>query len=182
MRKAVLAAAAALALTTLAACNAEPNNYQDAVDSDRTAREKMTAAINQMRDVHAFLKENAQRYADLVRAKQSEALDAYKIAVDSWIKAEKAYRSLLKDYPDDPKVVNNLANLLYNKVYFGLEADLEEAEALQERAVRMRNTKVFERNLELISELKESVETIRLVEENRKVVNELRNLLEAQQQ
>ena len=183
MRAAVLIPAA-LALLLLAGCGTEKATYNDALDADRGAREKMISALGQMRDAALIAEQGgdviSERDREVIESKKAEAVDAYKTALEDWEKAEGIYLELITEQPEEAVFVNNLGNMIYNKIYCGLEGDLSRAEGLLRTALDMVDREIFRRNLELIEALKSDVETIKLLEENRAIVAELRTLLEAE--
>ena len=181
MRAAILIPAA-LALLLLAGCSAEKATYNDALDADREAREKMISALGLMNDATLIAEQGgdaiSERDQEVIESKRSEAVDAYQTALDSWEEAERIYLELIEEQPEEAVLVNNLGNMIYNKIHLGLEGDIDRAEALLREAIAMVDRDIFQRNLELIEALRSDPETVELLEENRAIVAELRSLLE----
>jgi hypothetical protein len=167
-------------LAGMTSCSPGKKAYEDALDADREAREKMTAAQGLMRDVATIQAQAGDELTEAekqtIETKRAEALDAFKVAQESWADAIATYEQLIADHPEEPVYLNNLANLIYNKSFNGLEADLTRARSLLDKALGMADREIFKRNLELIDELGSNVDTMKTVEDNRAIVAELRRL------
>lgn len=181
MKRIITSTAAVLLLVSLGSCAPGKKGYEDALDTDRQAREKMTTALGLMRDVSTILEQAGSDLTEsengAVESKRAEAIDAFVVALESWEEAVEIYEQLIADYPDEPVYLNNLANLIYNKAHSGLEADLARARDLLEKAIGMTEREIFKRNLALIGELEDNTETQTFVAENREIVAELKQLV-----
>jgi hypothetical protein len=171
-------------LAGMTSCSPGKKVYEDALDADRQAREKMTAAQGLMRDVATIQGQAGDELTEAekqtIESKRAEAIDAFKVAQESWANAIAIYEQLIADHPEEPVFLNNLANLIYNKSLNGLEADLTRARALLDKALGMAEREIFKRNLELIGELESNTDTLKTVEDNRAIVAELRRLAAAE--
>jgi hypothetical protein len=175
-----ISVAAILLLTGLAACAPGEKAYENALDADRQAREKMITAQGLMRDVATIQQQAGAELTEsertAIESKRAEAVEAFKVAQESWVNAIAIYEQLIADYPEEPVYLNNLANLIYNKAHNGLEADLTKARELLNKALGMAERETFKRNLELIGELESNEDMRKTVEENRALVTELNRL------
>lgn len=173
----------ALALAVAAGCSEELSKYERALDNDREAREKMTAAIDLMveaAELEESVEELTEAEQEAIAGKRNEAVDAYLVAVESWAAAEELYRELMEEHPDDPVYLNNLANLFYNKVEKGVgtDSELAEAERMFREALEAHEREMFETNLQLVLALSEDEETRERVSRNRNFVSQLARLAE----
>jgi tetratricopeptide (TPR) repeat protein len=180
-----LPVAAALVLL-LPACSAEINNYQQALDKDREAREKIISALTLMEEAAGIEEkgELSDAEKETVRSKRDEAVNAYNIAVDSWREAEELYKNLIDEYPDDPVYLNNLANLFYNRYEKGLGSDeeLKRAGIMLEEALAAHDRPMFRTNLDYIKAATEDEAARERIERNRGIVKNIQKLAEESKQ
>jgi tetratricopeptide (TPR) repeat protein len=180
-----LPVAAALVLL-LTACSAEINVYQQALDKDREAREKMSSAITLMEEAAGIEEKGdlSDAEKEAVQAKREEAVNAFKVAVDSWAKAEELYKRLIEEHPDDPIYLNNLANLLYNKYEKGLGTDeeLKKARSMLEEALEAHDRPMFRTNLDYVKAATDDEATVERIKENRGIVKKIQKLAEEAEQ
>ena len=180
MKIMAIAVTVALLLLPLCACSPGKKGYEDALDADREAREKMISAEGLMRDVASIQEiagnEPTEGELQAIESKRNEAIDAFAVALESWEDAVEIYEQLITENPDEPVYLNNLANLIYNRAYHGLQADLARARELLDKALQMADREIFRRNHELIEEMANNADTMALVKENREIVAELRRL------
>lgn len=180
MKRLLMIALAAITLALTAGC-ADEMSYENALDRDREAREKVDTALTLMEEAAAIEeKEGELSESELaaIESKREEALNAYQFALESWEKAEAIYDHLIESYPDDPVYLNNLANLLYNKVEKGVgtEEELDRAKELMEKALEAHEREMFRTNYDLIVSIREDEETKGRVEKNRATVEDIMKL------
>jgi Tfp pilus assembly protein PilF len=168
MMKRLLCILAVLALTT-AGCSGDFWKYNDALDGDRNAWEKMTLALNLMAEAESVLQdeENENRYAD-AEQKYTDALAAYLSALESWAVADSSYEEIIRIRPNKSDYYNNWGNSIYRRALCGLEVDLDRARELIDKAIELEDRPIFRRNHELIDELSSNEATAAQVAENRR--------------
>lgn len=152
------------------------SNFNEALDADREAREKMNSALSLMAEVEVLVEEGTEQALEIAESKKSGALDAYKIAVENWDKVDEIYRQKIADDPGNSDLLNNLANSLYFRNKSGFDFDMEEAKSLLNRAIEIQDRPIYQRNLELIISLSEDEETIEMVNTNRRLLDAIQAL------
>lgn len=179
--KRILAISAAAGLL-LTACSKEIDDYQQALDKDREAREKMSSALTLMEEAAGIEEKSELSDAEkeTVRNKRDEAVNAYQIALESWAQAEELYNNLIVEHPDDPVYLNNLANLRYNKYEKGLGTDegLKKAKKMLEEALAAHDRPMFRTNLDCINAATEDEAVRERIEKNRGTVEDIKKLAE----
>ena len=158
----------------MVSCGQEVSTYNKALDSDRGGREKMLTALSQMHEANMFAEEAKEGFENLVAEKQAASKADFEEALKSWDDAKTTYLELIQEFPDNPEYLNNLGNMIYYKVYSGLEGDLKEAKSYLEKAVSKTDKPRYNRNLELIEELESNEETKALVAEHRELVKQIK--------
>lgn len=155
-------------------CGSEVSSYNEALDGDRGGREKMITALASMAEANKFALEESEDSKAIAEEKQASAVADFQEALKGWETARTVYQQLIIDYPDNPEYLNNLGNMIYYKAYSGLEADLNEARELIEKAISKTDKPRYNRNLELIDELASDPATLEKVSLNRELVKQIR--------
>jgi tetratricopeptide (TPR) repeat protein len=169
--------ALALFIAAGIACGPEIDTFNQAVDLDRTGREKMTAALSLLVEYNSLRGSTDAELLAQAELKKSEALDAYRIAVASWDEAKSIYERLIAASSDSADYRNNLGTLLMMEVKTGLIGDYEAAERAILDAIAIHDRPLYRRNLEILQSLRgEDGELIEEVRENKRIVEELRQI------
>ena len=158
----------------LSGCGEETGIFNNALDADRVAREKMKSALNLMAESLALEEADDETVRSQAEGKKTSAVEAFNMALEGWETAEATYTELMQTNPDNLDYVNNLANMLYYKAYCGLDSDLDRAKAMLKSILEKSHRPIFERNLQLINDLKNDSETVEMLEENHKLVELLK--------
>lgn len=177
MRQKLLALSVlAVALLLASGCSQDIGTYNAALDADRNAREKMTAALNLMAEADALAELTDEEAIATAAAKREGALAAYEEAVTFWIDAKRLYETLVQEEPDNGDYNNNLGNMIYFKIMSGLEGDYEGARQYLQAAIAISDRPIYQRNLELLEELRAGDEANEQMRENRRLVAQIKEL------
>lgn len=159
------------------ACGPEIDTFNQAVDLDRTGREKMNAALSLLREYNALRESADEELRAQAEQKKAEALDAYRIAVASWDESKAVYEKLIATSADTADYRNNLGTLLMMELKTGLIGDYAAAESALMEAIAQNDRPLYRRNLEILQSLRDANgELIPEVKENRRIVEELREM------
>ena len=154
------------------ACSQDIGTYNAALDADRNAREKMTAALSLMAEADALAQDSE---IDVV-AKHTAAVDAFKLANASWVDADRLYKQLIQAEPQNGDYNNNLGNMIYFRIMSGLEGNPGEARQYLEAAIAISDRPTYKRNLELLEALDTEGEANEQMLDNRRLVGLIKAL------
>lgn len=167
----ILIAASGLVLFS---CTSEVADFNNALDADRDAREKMRTAIAKLEEYEDIEEGDSEELKALREADLNEASNAYEVAIDSWKNAKALYEKLM-DLPGvNPDYLNNYANMLYYQYRMGFEIDLKPAEKAMERAIELEDRVLYRRNLELLRKVDGDTGLAEIRDENARLLNHIR--------
>lgn len=158
-------------------CTQDIGTYNAALDADRNAREKITAALHLISEADALSESTEAEAAATAELKRTDAVNAYNEAVAFWAEAKSLYEKLIQEEPGNGDYNNNLGNMIYFKIMSGLEGDYDGARRYLEAAIDIKDRPIYRRNLELLQSLREGDEANELMRENRRLVAQIKELV-----
>jgi tetratricopeptide (TPR) repeat protein len=159
-----------MAVTFMVSCSQEITDFNNALDADREAREKMRTATAKLEEYKSWGDE--PEYAAEREAALTTATNAFNIAVEKWAQAKKLYEELM-DLPGvNPDYLNNYANMLYYQYRMGFDnIDLKAGERALERAIEIDDRVIYKRNLHLLQVVDEDGKVAETRDKNARLLN-----------
>jgi hypothetical protein len=168
--KKVVTVIALLAALLLAGCAGDTGTYNNALDADREAREKLNSAMAAMKESEALVESTDENSEALAAQKASDAADALAMALASWENADTFYQTLMKTSPHKADFFNNYGNMLTFRLEKGLDVDIETARAAIAQAIEMNNRLIYQRNLKALEALETDADKMAEMAENRRLI------------